>query len=118
MKRATITFASGKTAELTLDDVAVSELAQALTSQVPSHTVALNETTVKYLNMRQVESLEVETLPDPSQFDSEEPVSDSETEPDERTVAQLKEALDGAKVEYPSDARKADLLELAKTNGV
>lgn len=41
-----------------------------------------------------------------------------DTEPDARTVAELKAALDKAKVNYPSDARKADLVELAKTNGV
>lgn len=77
------------------------------------------------------ESDSAETPPEP---EAEEPESDAPTEepappvkmipdPDpqadpDRTVAQLKEALDKAGVEYPSDARKADLQELARTNNV
>lgn len=46
-------------------------------------------------------------------------VSELEAQVDsDRTVAELKAALDAAGVEYPSDARKADLQELAKTNNV
>jgi HeH/LEM domain len=37
---------------------------------------------------------------------------------DTRTVAELKDALDAGGVEYDSHAKKADLLELAKTNNL
>lgn len=35
-----------------------------------------------------------------------------------RTVAELREALDAASVEYPASAKKADLEKLAADNGV
>ena len=59
-----------------------------------------------------------ETPETPSQAPTEEeaPVKETEEKPVEKLkVAELKELLDGAGVEYEADAKKADLVALAQT---
>lgn len=59
-------------------------------------------------------------------IDGTEPPSDTDTEEEEEegtnasdlTVAQLKEALDDAGVEYENSAKKADLVALYEENGL
>lgn len=48
--------------------------------------------------------------------EEEEQEEEEETSTSDLTVAQLKEALDAAEIAYPSDARKADLVELYDAN--
>lgn len=59
-----------------------------------------------------------EETPAPAQTPTEEeaPVEGTEEKPVEKLkVAELKELLDGAGVEYEADAKKADLVALAQT---
>ena len=59
-----------------------------------------------------------EETPAPAQTPTEEeaPVGEAEEKPVEKLkVAELKELLDGAGVEYEADAKKADLVALAQT---
>lgn len=63
-------------------------------------------------------SVKGEEAPAPAQTPTEEeaPVGETEEKPVEKLkVAELKELLDGAGVEYEADAKKADLVALAQT---
>ncbi len=111
MKSLTIAYASGEHEDFTVEDTAASEAVAALSRQDAAHPIPLSETATVYVNMRQVTTLAVGAEEDVSESDEGEPE-------DTRTVAQLKEALDAAKVEYDPKALKAELLELAKTSGV
>ena len=92
-------------------------LNDALGQQLPAHVVALPDRVLR-LNMRQVVALETPVdapAPEPEPA-PEAQVQDPPAE--DRTVDELKAALDVAGVEYPSTARKADLQELARQNNV
>lgn len=107
MKRVTILLTSGQS--ITEDTVNGNELPTALAQSNPAFPLIMaKDGSTMHLNMRQVVGVSVEDVED-------EPEAPAE---DTRTVAELKEALDGAGVEYASDARKADLQELAKANGL
>lgn len=57
-----------------------------------------------------------EPAPAPAQTEEEAPVEETEEKPLEKLkVAELKELLDKAGVEYEADAKKADLVALAQT---
>lgn len=57
-----------------------------------------------------------EETPAPAPNEEEAPVEGTEEKPVEKLkVAELKELLDGAGVEYEADAKKADLVALAQT---
>lgn len=57
-----------------------------------------------------------EEIPAPAPTEEEAPVEGTEEKPVEKLkVAELKELLDGAGVEYEADAKKADLVALAQT---
>ena len=130
MKLVTFATTDGQSREVTVTPEAADALVQALAAQTPAHPVLLDDGSVLHLNTRQVIGLAVDDAPtEVSQSDSAEeapaeqptvkmiPDPDPQADPD-RTVAQLKEALDTAEVEYPSGALKAELQELARANNV
>lgn len=109
MKTLTIQYVDGTNESYNVEDNTAGEAVAALTAQNPSHALVIGEAVV-YVNMRQVCSVAVGR--------SEDEVTSDEPEADPRTVAELKEDLDAAGIEYPATAKKADLLELASTNGI
>lgn len=130
MKLVTLATTDGQSRELTVTPEAADALVQALAAQTPAHPVPLDDGSVLHLNTRQVIGLAVDDAPTdvPQSGSAEEapaeqpevkmiPDPDPEHDPD-RTVAQLKEALDKAGVDYPSGALKAELQELAREHGV
>lgn len=61
-------------------------------------------------------SVKGEETPAPAPTEEEAPAEEIEEKPLEKLkVAELKELLDGAGVEYEADAKKADLVALAQT---
>lgn len=61
-------------------------------------------------------SVKGEETPAPAPTEEEAPVEETEEKPLEKLkVAELKELLDKAGVEYEADAKKADLVALAQT---
>lgn len=116
MKSLTLSYTGGDHEDFTVDDVVASEALAALTAQNPAFPLALSETAAVYVNMRNVTTLAIGA-------EEEAPVSDSDSDstegtPDSRTVADLKEALDAAEVEYDSRALKAELQALAAQHSV
>ena len=105
MKRLIITHVGGEL-DFTLPDIG--DLPSAVSRQEASYPLAMEDNSIIYLNTRHVVAWTVE--------DADE--SESDESEDSRTVAELKDALDTAKVEYDSKALKAELLELAKQNNV
>lgn len=93
-------------------------------------TIPMDDGSVLHLNTRQVAGIAVEDADEDTPTDDQTEADADDTPPQkmipdpdpnadpDRTVAQLKEALDAAKVEYPGDARKADLQQLATEHGV
>lgn len=108
MKSLTLHYTDGTRESYDIEDNTAGEAVAALTVQNPSHPLVIGEAIV-YVNFRQVCSVAVGRA-------EEDVTSDAETDP--RTVAELKEDLDAAGIEYPATAKKADLLELASTNDV
>lgn len=106
MKRLSITHTGGD--NLVFDVPDLGDFPSAVARQDASWPLTLDDGSTLYMNTRHVVAW---TAEDVSQSDSEEPE-------DTRTVAELKEALDKAGVEYDGKALKAELLELAKTNEV
>lgn len=47
-----------------------------------------------------------------------QPDTDSQPTPDDRTVEELRDALEAAEVKIPSGSKRADLLKLAEHHGV
>lgn len=110
--------------KLTLKAVDDHGLSVAMTAQEPNYSVLCDDGSIVHLNCRTVETwsesagdgqpqTEDEAEPEQKMIPDADPAHD----PD-RTVAQLKEALDAAEVEYPSGAVKAELQELARKNKV
>lgn len=60
-------------------------------------------------------SVKGEETPAPAPTEEEAPVEENEKPVEKLKVAELKELLDGAGVEYEADAKKADLVALAQT---
>ena len=118
MKTLTL-YLAGQPEPLTLDlsPEQATALHDALAQQSPAHVVALPERVLR-LNMRQVVAIET-----PADAPAPEPEPEAAPEPEptpapDRTVDELKAALDAAGIEHPSGARKAELVELAQTHGV
>lgn len=109
MKTLTLHYTDGTHESYDVEDNTAGEVVAALTAQNPSHLLVIGKAVV-YINCRQVCSVAVGR--------SEGEVTSDEPEADPRTVAELKEDLDAAGIEYPATAKKADLLELASTNGI
>lgn len=119
MKTLTL-YLAGQSEPLTLNltPEQATALNDALGQQSPAHVVALPDRVLR-LNMRQVVALETPVDPPaPEPAPEPEPAAQDTPPTDDRTVDELKAALDAAGVEYPSTARKAELQELAKTNAV
>lgn len=122
MKSLTIQYTDGSHESYNVEDGRAGEAVSALSSQNPAFPLVIGQATV-HINMRQVCSVAVgeaekKAEPEPDQPSQKMiPDPDPNADPD-RTVAQLKEALDAAQVEYPADARKADLQKLATEHGV
>lgn len=110
-KSLTIQYTDGTSESWNVPDNTAGEAVAALSRQEAAHPLVIGEATV-YLNMRQVCSLAVGAAEEGEPEVPEQPAEDT------RTVAELKEALDKANVEYDSTAKKADLQELAKANGL
>lgn len=111
--------------KLTLKAVDDHGLSVAMTAQEPNYSVLCEDGSILHLNCRTVETWS-ESAGDgqPQTEDQAEqpkqkmiPDADPEHDPD-RTVAQLKDALDAADVEYPSGAVKAELQQLAREHKV
>lgn len=107
---------------VTVEAPIAESVVSAFLTQTPAQ-VPMEDGSTLYLNTRQVGGIAVadaDPKPTPAQpaDDVAQPEQPQEPAPDDRTVDELKAALDGASVEYPSTARKADLQELAKANGV
>lgn len=113
MKKLTLIFASGTEKSYTLEDTDAQVAVTAHETQQPSHPLRESDTSVSRVNMRHVEVCTVDDA------EGEEPTPVQEvSETDTRTKAELQDALKAAGIDYPSDALKADLLELAQTNNV
>lgn len=115
---------TGETLTLTTEDT--HNLGLGMTAQEPNWPLRIPEDdSVVWLNCRQVvawseedageEPAAAEPTPEPEQ--KMIPDADPASDPD-RTVAQLKDALDAAEVEYPSGAVKAELQTLAREHNV
>lgn len=111
MKRLSVTPVGGQ--NLVFDVLDASGLMDAVSRQDPCYGLTMEDDSILYLNTRQIVAWAVEDVEEPEP----EELSQSDSE-DTRTVPELKAALDAANVEYDSKALKADLLELAKTNGI
>lgn len=104
---------SNEPLELELTDAQFEDLKLAMQSRNPAHEVQYADGRRIIINTLTGATITAE----PSRVTKTIPDPDPGADPD-RTVAQLKEALDAAGVEYASDARKADLQDLAKQHDV
>lgn len=111
MKSLTVTYVGGASESWNVDDLTASAARDALTGQQVSHPLRISDNVTVYLNMRQVCSLAI------GQPADEEPATEAEQPAPlafaDLTVDELKELLNKAQVEYPSTAKKADLVALA-----
>lgn len=105
------------TGGVTLEAVVVEphDLDRGMTAQEPNFLLRYADGSTLHLNTRNVVAWTEEDVEGEEEGELE---AESEPAPEERTVAQLKEALDAKDIDYPSDARKADLVELAEQNNV
>lgn len=110
MTQVKLTLITGEKVNIKTDNPG--EYVTALQQQFPAQLVSdPADKRRRFVNMRNVADLEYNTEP-------EEGVDpDPNADPD-RTVAQLKEALDAKGVEYDPKALKADLQKLATEHGV
>lgn len=106
---------------LTLTVLDPHDMDRAMLAQEPNHALRLDEDgSVLHLNCRQVIAWAEEDAGEDEEAEEPQkmvPDPDPSNDPD-RTVAQLKDALDAAEVEYPSNAVKADLQTLAREHKV
>lgn len=118
----TLQTVAGDTLELTVEGEHNMNLA--MTAQEPNHSLRLDDGSTLHVNTRNLVAWAEDDAEDDGENDEAEqpqqkmiPDADPEHDPD-RTVAQLKDALDAGKIEYPSGAVKAELQALAREHNV
>lgn len=111
MKSLTITHTSGHDESHNVTEEQAAAARDALTNQHPAWPLQISDEVTVYFNMRQVTSIAIGA---PLPEDPEDIIEDDALDFEGWTVEELKAALTNAGVEFPSGAKKAELVSLAE----
>lgn len=117
MKTLTIIYASGGKDEFGVTAEQANAARDALQGQQTAHPIQAGAATV-FVNMRQVASVSIEDeevgQPEPEAPAEDQPDTPQQLDFNDLNMDVLKDLLDKAGVDYPSTAKKADLVALAE----